>query len=66
MKIKILKCSDASLWYNRHIMKEFEIYRKEIDLYDFKNPRIYLWVRTGDEWNTLNWIYEHDVEYLKG
>ncbi len=63
MNVRVLKCShDTRVWYNFRIGEIFNVYRKE---YDYVTGITYIWVRTGDEYNTLNWIDEDDVEYVK-
>ena len=51
MKITITKCSDGLSWYNRQIGSTFEVTRMT-DAY---------WVRTGDAFNTLNYILFDDA-----
>lgn len=62
MQIKIVDCFDTSMWYNKHIGKRFKVFAKE---YDCLRDRYILWVRTGDDWNTSNWINEKDIEYVE-
>ena len=58
MKIKILKCTNASLWYNKHIGEEFEV--------RFVDDKSY-WTRERDGvFNALNWIYKHDATVTEG
>lgn len=61
VKIKIVSCRDSMLWYNARVGEEFYVFATEWDhLRHFR----YLWVRTGDAWNTSNWVYENDAEYV--
>lgn len=55
MKIIILKCSDTLLWYNRKIGCTFDAGEVGNGIY---------WVRTGDEFNTLNYILAEDADQL--
>ena len=49
------------LWYKARVGEEFYVFATEWDhLRHFR----YLWVRTGDAWNTSNWVYENDAEYV--
>ena len=51
MKIKILKCSDTSLWYNLKIGEVLRVHRIE--------PTVY-WCREDDEYGCLNFVYKND------
>ena len=55
MKIQIKSCSDALFWYNKRIGEVFEIYRI-VDEY---------WVRTGDYYNTTNFVLFKDADVLQ-
>ena len=58
MKIKILKCSNPILWYNKHIGKEFEV--------TFIEDKAY-WTREVDGvFNCLNWIHKEDATITEG
>jgi len=57
MKIKILKCSDSSLWYNRKIGCTYEVRRLEPGLF---------WVRPEiNAYSGWNWIKTEDCEEVK-
>jgi len=55
MKVKVTKCYDSMLWYNKRIGEVFEIYREEEAVY---------WTREGGAWNCLNWIRKLDCEVI--
>jgi hypothetical protein len=58
MKIKILKCSNAMLWYNKHVGEEFEV--------RFVDDKAY-WTRERDGiFNALNWVYKEDATITEG
>lgn len=52
-RIKIVKCSNKSLWYNLHINEEFAVIKKEIQI----DATVY-WVR--DRQGYTNWVLEQD------
>lgn len=60
-KIKILRCKDGMLWYNTRIGEVFDV---QFIQQEGSYGVVYLWVRTGDAYNTLNWVDEKDVEYV--
>ena len=61
VKIKIVHCSDPRLWYNDRLNEIFTL----VDVEWNKNSEVtFFWVRTGDEWNTSNWIHQTDAEYV--
>lgn len=71
MKVKINKCKDALLWYNKHIGAQFQVIEIE---YDFildpnSNNEISVvksyWVRTPTTPSTLNFIYREDAEIVE-
>ena len=49
------------LWYTAQIGEVFDV-----QFIQQEGPYgvVYLWVRTGDTYNTLNWVDEKDVEYV--
>ncbi len=55
MKVKIIKCYDSMLWYNKHIGEVFEILREEEAVY---------WTRERNQWHCLNWIRKLDCEVV--
>jgi hypothetical protein len=58
MKVKVIKCSNAILWYNKHIGEEFDV--------EFIEDKAY-WVREKDPvFNSLNWIYADDSTVTEG
>lgn len=58
MKIRILKCSNSLLWYNKHINEEFEV--------KFVADNCY-WTRERDGvFNALNWVYTKDATITEG
>lgn len=58
MKIRVIKCINPSLWYNKHIGEEFEV--------RFVDDKSY-WTRERDGlFNALNWIYKHDATVTEG
>lgn len=73
-KIRIKSCSDALLWYNKRIGDSFEIYEFEMPYtVDFQSASLQnildkanmLWVRTGDELNSLNIVHPKDAEIIQ-
>lgn len=60
-RIKIVRCSDASLWYNNRIGEEFSVKHK---VYNNFTKTYEYWVRTADAWNTSNWIHAQDIETI--
>ena len=60
-KIKILRCKDGMIWYNTRIGEVFDV---QFIQQEGSCGVVYLWVRTGDAYNTLNWVDEKDVEYV--
>lgn len=57
MKIRVIKCSDALLWYNKRIGEEFEV--------NFIEDKAY-WTREGGQFNALNWVYKDDATVTEG
>ena len=57
MKIKIIKCNDALLWYNKRIGEEFVVQYIEDKAY---------WTREGGTYNALNWVYKEDATITEG
>ena len=57
MKIKVLKCKNPILWYNKHIGEEFEVKFIEDNAY---------WTREGGIYNALNWIAKEDATITEG
>lgn len=56
MLIKILKCSDVSLWYNKYINEVFSVVK--VDSYGY-------WTRERDGmYNCLNWVLQKDAEVI--
>ena len=56
MKIKILKCSDTSLWYNSKQGEVLKVHRIEPNLY---------WCKEGDEYGCLNFVLISDCEVVE-
>lgn len=61
-KVRITSCSDSSLWYNARIGEVFNVIG--VDFHETTAEVTFFWVRTGDEWNTSNWIHRKDAEYV--
>lgn len=58
MKIKILRCSDSMLWYNRHIGEVMQVVRITPDQY---------WCKEPNEYGCLNFVLIKDCEvYSEG
>lgn len=58
MKIRVTKCSNSILWYNKHIGEEFEVSFVEEEAY---------WTREKDgPFYSLNWIYKQDCIITEG
>jgi hypothetical protein len=57
LNIQIKQCRDHLLWYSSRIGEVFKIVKVDHieDMY---------WVRTGDAWNTLNFVYSVDCDLL--
>lgn len=73
-KIRIKSCSDALLWYNNRIGDVFEIYEFEMphatyleltSIQDILDKAEMLWVRTGDDLNSLNIVHPKDAEIIQ-
>lgn len=73
-KIRIKACSDTLLWYNKRIGDVFEIYEFEmpyqvnpelVSLQEILDSADMLWVRTGDELNSLNIVHPKDAEIIQ-
>jgi len=63
--IIINKCTDAGAWYHEHVGKTFPISRHEV----LRNPsqgipEDVFWVRTGDAYNTLNYVRASDASVV--
>ena len=56
MRIRIVKCKDPMLWYNKHIGEYFKLER----LWD-----TYGWVREKDEFQCLNFVLIEDFEVVE-
>ena len=52
-QIKVLRCLDSILWYNKHVGETFEV-QKESDRY--------YWVREKDSWQCLNFVLKSDAQ----
>ena len=53
MKIKILRCSDSMLWYNRHLGEVMHVVRIFSDRY---------WCKEINEYGCLNFVLIKDCE----
>ena len=54
--VKIVDCEDRSLWYSDKVGQEFRVeYWGKEEVY----------VKTGDSYNTGNFIRAHDLEMVK-
>jgi len=60
-KVKVLSSSDPMLWYTEFLNKSFQVHRVTYD-----NQGKQFWVRTGDAFNTLNFIHSFDCEVILG
>jgi len=58
--VKVLSSSDPMLWYTEFLYKSFQVHRITYD-----NQGTQFWVRTGDAFNTLNFIHGFDCEVTK-
>lgn len=59
MKIRVVKASDAFYWYASKIGQEFEVE------YLTKDSGVaYCWVRSGDSYNTINFIKADDCDEI--
>jgi len=65
MTIKILRCTDSLAWYAGRIGETFEAQRLEV-LRDRSQglPCDVYWCRTGDLYNTLNYVRRSDAEEI--
>ncbi len=59
MRIKILKCSDSFLWYNKRIGEEFTVESITVE-----SKKKLFWVREGGTYNCINYVYEKDCEEI--
>lgn len=57
MKIKVQKASNSFYWYAREISKEFEVQYITVE-----QKQKMFWVRSGDAYNTINFILESDAQ----
>ena len=62
MKIRINQCSHVSAWYAGRIGSVIEVARFEVLRHPYQGiPEDVYWVRTGDAWNTLNYVLKSDA-----
>jgi hypothetical protein len=62
MKIKIDKSSCPSAWYAERIGQTLEVIHHEINRHPSQGiPEDVYWCRTGDAYNTLNYIRASDA-----
>lgn len=54
-KIKIVKSSNFSFWYSKHIGEIFTVIKESKDVY---------WTREKDGWQCLNFVSKEDVELV--
>lgn len=58
-KIRIKDSKDTLYWYSDRIGETFNVVRVEkID------GVVYYWVKTGDKYNTLNFVLDSDAEII--
>lgn len=57
IKVKIKKCSKFDYWYANKVGEVFSLVRPDMQ-YDR------YWVRTGDEFNTLNYVEAQDLDLI--
>lgn len=57
MKIRVIDCKDALLWYAKRIGEEFNV--------EFIDDKAY-WSREGGTYNALNWIKKEDATVTEG
>lgn len=63
MRIRINKATDTSAWYNNRVGESFTVERFEQNRDPSQGiPEDVYWVRTGDAYNTLNYIRASDAE----
>lgn len=63
MRITILKSTDPLAWYAKHVGQTFPVYRFEPNHDPSQGiPEDVYWVRTGDAYNTLNYVRASDAE----
>lgn len=61
--IKIVKCADPLAWYAKHIGDTFSVVRFEENQDPSQGiPEDVYWVRTGDAYNTLNYVRASDAK----
>jgi hypothetical protein len=57
LNIKIKQCRDHLLWYSTRIGEVFKIVKVD-------HIEDWYWVRTGGEYNTLNFVHAYDCDLL--
>lgn len=60
MKIRVNKFSDGLYWYATKLGIEFEV-----SYVTKENSKKMYWVRTGDAYNTLNFVLAEDAEVIE-
>lgn len=62
MRITILKSTDPLAWYAKHVGQTFPVSRFEPNCDPSQGiPEDVYWVRTGDTYNTLNYVRRSDA-----
>ena len=65
IKIRINKCSHVSAWYAGRVGTEIEVEKVEVMRHPYQGiPEDVYWVRTGDRWNTINYVLKSDATEL--
>lgn len=54
-RVKVVKASGISMWYESYIDKNFFVEKEEHDR---------VWVREGGDYNLLNYILKSDIEII--
>lgn len=65
MNIIINKCTSPSAWYANRIGQTIKVERLETNRHPSQGiPENVYWCRTGDHYNTLNYVRESDASAL--
>ena len=61
-KIRIERCRHAGRWYAARVGTVIEVEKTEVLRHPYHGiPEDVYWVRTGDAWNTINYVLKSDA-----
>ena len=64
-KIRIERCRHAGRWYAERVGTVIEVEKTEVLRHPYQGiPEDVYWVRTGDAWNTINYVLKSDATEL--